>query len=1400
MGSFFSQQFQEHGSNKLQVTMLASEWGSSKGGLSTINRELAIQLAKFPELQITYFLPKCSEEDRKVALSHGIKILEATPRPGFEEMDWLSFPPTHLEIDVIVGHGVKLGRQAQVIRDHHKCVWFQVVHTDPEGLGMFKCYENPISRGEEKHNVEVELCKMANFVIGVGPKLAEAFRKYLRCCEKDQDVFDFTPGIFNEFVSVQQVPEERKQRSVLVFGRGDAEDFELKGFDIAARSVASLPDTHLVFVGAADGKHEEIANRLLKCGVPKNRLRVRGYMKSRESLKELFSEVDLVLMPSRTEGFGLAGLEALSAGLPVIVSKNSGFGEALGNVPFGSSFVIDSEDPNAWTAAIKDIWNKNRQTRLGEAKALRDSYGTKYSWSEQCKGLLKKMIDSRNDHGLSPKKAREEEEESKEHADEERQVLFTSESSPSSSLASHRMKASSSCQSDIIESIRQIYQKCEGVVCPVPWCEGFSFQLENIFTRLKIVAKEKTRGTLTKEITNMTSIFTSHEDCQHPRIVLLEGEPGMGKTTYCQKLAYDWATKQDCEWDESFPKVEVLLLLRCREIDSSIWEAIDNQILPEEIDPELKETFFRFVRENPSKVLLVLDGLDEADPQKLAVYFSLVQRKLLPGCHIVLTSRHEAGIKVRPYSDTLLEIVGFTRSDAECFIRKYFRHAVQMGENLINVLWHPDDLYYYYEHTKENLNELTKNPLNILLLCVLFEGYGGILPNNRTQLYVEIVLFVLRRYEMKNHLPSSGKDLLIVYKKELMTLGKMAQESLFKGEQHFEDVEGNFTDSLFIKFGFLSIQAGASKRTPGFRYSFFHKSFQEFFSGVHLAFSILDGAIEQKSVLTDERYFHELNQVFMFMSGIIASQSEETAVSIVSGFASLVNVRGRRSPDAAQLYLNMALDVIGECKTCSENLYTKLAYTFGKILDLTEIRIYSRPSIAAFFQALAVNTSLTTLNLSRKFIRHEGATSLSQALAVNTSLTTLNLSWNSIGPEDAASLSQALAVNTSLTTLNLSGTSIGDEGATSLSQALAVNTSLTTLNLSRNSIGAEGATSLSQALAVNTSLTTLNLSRNSIGAEGATSLSQALAVNTSLTTLNLSGTSIGDEGATSLSQALAVNTSLTTLDLSHNSIGAEVATLLSQALAVYTSLTTLDLSHNSIGAEGATSLSQALAVNTSLTTLDLSHNSIGAEGATSLSQAFAVNTSLTTLDLSHNSIGAEGATSLSQALAVNTSLTTLNLSDNSIGAEGATSLSQALAVNTSLTTLDLSHNSIGAEGATSLSQALAVNTSLTTLNSFGNSIGPEGAFSLSQALAVNTSLTALYLFDNSIGDAGASSLSQALVVNTSLTTLYLFDDSIGDAGASSLSQALAVNTSLTTFYSYDTPRFIEDFNMKCPFL
>ena len=381
-----------HGSRKVKVTILASEWGSSYGGLSSLNRELAIQLARFPEVEITLFLPKCNQMDKTVAFEYNVKIVEAIQMPGMEQLNWLCFPPDDLQIDIIVSHGAELGSPAYAIKRNKKCKWVQVVHSDPEELGMFKNNSNPISKGVEKHRTEVELCKMADHVVGVGAKLSEAFRSYLRGCKKDDTVLDFTPGVFEEFVAVNQDPVERQQRSVLVFGGGDIEDFKLKGFDIAGKAIAALQDTRLVFVGAPEGKHEEIANRLIECGVPANRLRVRGIVQDRESLKLLFQEVDLAVMPSRTEGFGLTGLEAMSAGLPVLVSRNSGFGEALRSVAFGSSFVTDSEDPAFWTVAIQKIWSKDRECRLKEAATLRDNYGRKYNWAKQIKELVDKMI------------------------------------------------------------------------------------------------------------------------------------------------------------------------------------------------------------------------------------------------------------------------------------------------------------------------------------------------------------------------------------------------------------------------------------------------------------------------------------------------------------------------------------------------------------------------------------------------------------------------------------------------------------------------------------------------------------------------------------------------------------------------------------------------------------------------------------------------------------------------------------------------------------------------------------------------------------------------------------------------------------------------------------------------
>ena len=927
-----------------------------------------------------------------------------------------------------------------------------------------------------------------------------------------------------------------------------------------------------------------------------------------------------------------------------------------------------------------------------------------------------------------------------------------------------------------IERIRQLYKTREGNVLPLPWSEDFSFCLDEIFTRLRFLNKEKTRGTLAEEITNMTAIFKAHEGSQKPRTVLIEGDPGMGKTTYCQKLAYDWANRRE-EWDESFPKIELLLLLRCQDIETNIWEAIEEQILPEDINKESKENFFKFIRENQSKVLLVLDGLDEVDdPSKLAMYLKLAEGREFSKCRIVFTSRHEVGMKFRRFCDTLWEIVGFTTEDAESFIFKYFKNNLPLAHKLLQQLspW----------SGSKDLREMMSNPLNTTLLCVLCEDFQGSFPTSRTQLYIDIVLCVLRRYEEKNKLSSTSDDLIKVYEKELLHLGHVAFKSLCEGQLYIEESKFDCSSnvlSLLTRFGFLSVQVSVgSRRRRCVRYGFLHKSFQEFFSGFYLASKLLRGDVDCDTVVNDERYLDELNQAFLFMSGIVVSRCEETVVCLVKRIAEHINGKSQISRN-----LKFAFDCVEECAAYKKNLLSQLLHTFGSHLDITDLELdsnilgYSPLYFEYFCEVLTVNTSSTHLDMSRYYMDDSGAASLSDAIKVNTVLTNLDLSKNNFGGSGAASLSDAIKVNTVLTNLDLSWNNIGDSGAASLSDAIKVNTVLTNLDLSWNNIGDSGAASLSDAIKVNTVLTNLNLGGNNIGPSGAASLSDAIKVNTVWTNLDLSVNNIGASGAASLSDAIKVNTVLTNLDLSGNNIGASGAASLSDAIKVNTVLTNLDLSVNNIGASGAASLSDAIKVNTVLTNLDLIENNIGPSGAASLSDAIKVNTVLTNLDLSVNNIGASGAASLSDAIKVNTVLTNLHLSGNNIGASGAASLSDAIKVNTVLTNLDLSMNNIGASGAASLSDAIKVNTVLTNLDLSVNNIGASGAASLSDAIKVNTVLTNLDLSVNNIGDSGAASLSDAIKVNTVLTNLDLSVNNIGDSGAASLSDAIKVNTVLT---------------------
>ena len=388
--------------NPLKVTIL-----SSKRDLFTLDsmffsQDLALQLAKIPNVKVTFLVPENSyiySFCKREATIAGFTIVEAQKIPGFDDPDdWLYFPPQDLKTDIVVGAGARFGKVAQVFKELFQCKSIYISSDPLEKRAVLlekrRILDKQIAHHAERNHCDnVGLSQMADLAVALGPKMHDKLSRSnsLRC---QKNVFEFTPGILSNFSDVTQATNEGKNFRMLMLGGGDPDNFEQEGLNTAAEAVAELKDKsyHLFYVGAAEWKHEQFVKKICQFGVSRSQLTIRSFPKSEEELKSLFCEVDLAIMPSSEQGFGMEALAALSSGLPVLVHEDSGFGVALKEVNFGTSSTVESEDANAWAKEIKKVRKTERKTRLEQAALLRLNYDKMYSWEKQCGALVQKML------------------------------------------------------------------------------------------------------------------------------------------------------------------------------------------------------------------------------------------------------------------------------------------------------------------------------------------------------------------------------------------------------------------------------------------------------------------------------------------------------------------------------------------------------------------------------------------------------------------------------------------------------------------------------------------------------------------------------------------------------------------------------------------------------------------------------------------------------------------------------------------------------------------------------------------------------------------------------------------------------------------------------------------------
>ncbi|MFE4718831.1 glycosyltransferase [Streptomyces sp. NPDC056728] len=395
------------------VLSVATEWHSSHGGLSTFNRDLCRALAA-AGAQVFCVVLNATTTEIETADEAGVTLLVAPEIPGASEDMRLTNRPKQLGgtvPDLVLGHGRITGPAAQKLTDDFfpTARRLHFVHMAPDEIEWYKPdHSNDMGlRAEERTTIERALGRTAHRVVAVGPRLYEQFLDEFRDTQ-GLTPLRLDPGFDCPVLDAALAPPQGSPFRIMILGR--IEDAELKGIDLAAAACGrvatwlredGLKGVRLLVRGAPPSAVDEERNKIMAwASSPGLDVVVRAYTSTQPRIDEDLKTASLVIMPSRREGFGLVGLEAIIQGIPVLISSESGLAHLLRETvghERASRFVVelsrdDERDIDKWARAIdrklRDCDGAFRQT-----SELRKEMAQKVPWSRAAALVLGEISD-----------------------------------------------------------------------------------------------------------------------------------------------------------------------------------------------------------------------------------------------------------------------------------------------------------------------------------------------------------------------------------------------------------------------------------------------------------------------------------------------------------------------------------------------------------------------------------------------------------------------------------------------------------------------------------------------------------------------------------------------------------------------------------------------------------------------------------------------------------------------------------------------------------------------------------------------------------------------------------------------------------------------------------------------
>ena len=349
--------------------------------------------------------------------------------------------------------------------------------------------------------------------------------------------------------------------------------------------------------------------------------------------------------------------------------------------------------------------------------------------------------------------------------------------------------------------------------------------------------------------------------------MLIDGAPGVGKTTLSRKVSSMWAN------GEILQRYWLVLLLHLREEAISKAKKIDEFFYHD--DAKLQQRVAEYVKERSGDgVLIIFDGFDELssyERSEKSLFLDMSRGgKPLHKCAVAITSRPYASRSLQelPSINRHIEVLGFTDEQVEVCIMKKIKDQEKAKELCTEL------------KDRLDIASICQIPLNCSIVLYVYEQENYYLPRTLTELYELFILHGLKRFLKRTRNDGAARKLLTLKKLKnphdthFSYLCKLSFEGLKDDKLVFtrDELERVFPSEyqeLDMDLPVLDLMTSAksySSRGAQDTYSFLHLTIQEFLAAFWIAQHLSDDdkLVFLQHNLTDSRF----RMALLFLSGL----------------------------------------------------------------------------------------------------------------------------------------------------------------------------------------------------------------------------------------------------------------------------------------------------------------------------------------------------------------------------------------------------------------------------------------------------------------------------------------------------------------------------------------------------